>query len=210
MPSGGCSPLVPPFVSPFGPSRLIASYAPRVSSAHPLTFLIGSSARSLPRIARLPVSSTSGTGRGCDRRRAACLPASGRWTERFGHLSSPSHPLIQSARLVGSFNHPIDGGGGGSFFSFSPDPLPPALLGLLAGACSPVPGRGMRGLRPWLAVAGGGADCLRSSSPVPLSRCRSFARCYMPCVASCRCSYPGSCVAFYGLFRPLICRRWRF
>ena len=35
----------------------------------------------------------------------------------------------------------------GGFFSFSPDPLPPALLGLLAVACSPVPGRGMCGLR---------------------------------------------------------------
>lgn len=143
---------------------------------------------------------------------AACLPCGdGRGGSVIFSLISSAHPIGYgppgSSNRFGSRVIPSTGRG---FFSFSPDPLPPTLLCLLAVACSPVPGRGMCGLRPWLAVAGGGADCLRSSSPVPLSRCRSFARCYMPCVASCRCSYPGSCVAFYGLFRPLICRRWRF
>lgn len=39
----------------------------------------------------------------------SCLLASGRWTERLGHLSSPSHRLISSATVPGSSNHPIDG-----------------------------------------------------------------------------------------------------
>lgn len=76
--------------------------------------------------------------------------------------------------------HPIDGEG--PSFPLSPDPLPPALLCLLAVACSPVLGRGCAG---YGMVCGGGRACclLAFSSPVPLSRSRSFARCYMPRVA---------------------------
>lgn len=61
-------------------------------------------------------------------------------------------------------------------------------------------------------ACGGGrlAACLRSSSPVPLSRCRSFACCYATHVARAVRSCSGCCGAFYGLFYPLSCRRWRF
>lgn len=58
-------------------------------------------------------------------------------SNRRGPGSSPSsHHLIS--------HHLIDGE---AFFSFSPDPIPPALLDLLAWGCSPVPGRGMFGRR---------------------------------------------------------------
>lgn len=203
MPLVGVSPLGPFFVPPLGPSLgspcLLASYAPAAvfvgSSSHPLAFpsaacflLIGSSARPLPRIARLPapfdttgvaeqsaaaslvMQLTAGIGwraaaclprmaTGCGRsstadgggRRAwlfACLGAIGGAARSF--LDRFSFPLIVSSNRRGpgsspSSHHLIDGGG--VFFSFSPDPLPPTLLGLLALACSPVPGRGMRGLR---------------------------------------------------------------
>lgn len=61
-------------------------------------------------------------------------------------------------------------------------------------------------------ACGGGrlAACLRSSSSVPLSRCRSFACCYATHVARAVRSCSGCCGAFYGLFYPLSCRRWRF
>ena len=70
-------------------------------------------------------------------------------------ISFPSHRLIQSTRhrlrLIGSSHRLIISSTEMcrwfSFFSLSPDPLPSALLGLLAWACSPVPGRGMCGLR---------------------------------------------------------------
>lgn len=106
--------------------------------------------------------------RGCD-----CLLASWRWTGRLGHLSSPSHRLIQST-------------GWGLLFLFA-RPLPPALLCLLAVTCSPVPGRGMCGLRHGLRWRAAG--CLlaflvpRSALSLPLVRlllcepcrsCRSF------------------------------------
>lgn len=47
---------------------------------------------------------------------------------------------------------------------------------------------------------------LAFSCPVPLSRCRSFARCYTICVNRAARSCLGCCVAFYGLFYPLSCR----
>lgn len=168
-------------IRPCGPHRLIRPHGFRCLS-HPLASsrrLIGSP---LPRIARLPVSSTSGTGRS-DRRAAfhrraavACLPrmatgcgrsstAAGCGRRAWAWLLACLGTMDGAARsfldrfsflLIGSSNrrgpgsspsshHLIDGGG--VFFSFSPDPLPPALLGLLAWGCSPVPGRGMRGLR---------------------------------------------------------------
>ena len=51
--------------------------------------------------------------------------------------SAPAHPhhLIISSLTISSTGRPS--------FPFRPTPLPPALLGLLALACSPVPGRGM-------------------------------------------------------------------
>lgn len=60
-------------------------------------------------------------------------------------------------------------------------------------------------------VCGGGrAGCLRAfSSPVSLSRCRSFTCCYMLPCRRFALFYPGRCVAIYGLFLPLSCRRWR-
>ena len=190
------------------------------SSSHPLPtgfaaylirspLLIGSSVRPLPRIALLPVPSTSGAGRYHNRRlasrravdrrangggcllpsdgggrraghrcgaAAACLPrmgtadgggssfgwradsggcllASGRWTERFDRSLIVSFPISSAqsnrlrfpVRLISISHHLIDGNG--FSFPFPPDPLPPALLCLLAGACSPVPGRGRCGLR---------------------------------------------------------------
>ena len=77
-----------------------------------------------------------------------CLLTSGRWTERLDRssivslFSSSAHPIGSApAPFIISSSHLIDGEG--HSFSFSPDPLLPALLGLLALACSPVPGRGM-------------------------------------------------------------------
>lgn len=154
-------------------------------------------------------------GGGCGRGLLACLGAMG-GAARSSLL--PSHRLnligygsrvIKSAWLPG---HPIDGNGFFFFVSFPPDPLPPALLGLLALGLfpPPVPGRG--GCAGCGMACGGGrlAACLRSSSPVPLSRCRSFACCYATHVARAVRSCSGCCGAFYGLFYPLSCRRWRF
>ena len=80
--------------------------------------------------------------------RAGCLlvPLGGDGMERLGCFSFPligssnrRGPSSSSHHLIISSSHRR----GGAFFSFSPDPLLPALLGLLALTCSPVPGRGM-------------------------------------------------------------------
>ena len=153
------------------------------------------------RIVRLPVRSTSWTGRewiGGGHRRgwrmetvtdgermaAGCLlvpgmAADGGWRMADGGrggccLLVPGMAMGWIGSCVSlslSSAHQIDEGHGydssshrrgGAFFFFSPDPLPPALLGLLALACSPVPGRGMCGPVSWLAAAGVRAACLRS------------------------------------------------
>ena len=79
----------------------------------------------------------------------ACLGAMDGAARSF--LDRSSFPIIGSSNRLGpgSFHHLIISSHrlGGTFFPFSPDPLPPALLGLFALACSHVPGRGMRGLR---------------------------------------------------------------
>lgn len=148
---------------------------------------------------------------GCESWLLACPGGDGRGGSVISspHLIGSSNRLrlprvIQSAWLPG---HPIDGEV--AFFSFSPDPLPPALLGLLAWACSPVPGRGMCWLRYGLRRrACGLLACVlisRSALSLPLVRSLLYASC-----RSCRCAYPGRCGAFYGLFLPLTCRRWRF
>ena len=106
----------------------------------------------------------------------ACLGAA-MWAGRFCRFFS-FHRLIQSATVPGSSNHPIDGEG--LSFPFRPTPSRLLFSACLPGACSPVPGRGMCGLRyglRWRACVR--AACLRSSSPVSLSRSRSFACCYM-------------------------------
>lgn len=121
----------------------------------------------------------------------SCLLVMGAMGGAGGHLSSPSPRLIPSAMPPpGSSNRLGPGSShrrGGGFFSFSPDPLPPALLCLLAVACSPVLGRGMCGLRHGLRWRAAG--CLlaflvpRSALSLPLVRlllydpcrsCRSF------------------------------------
>lgn len=133
----------------------------------------------------------SSTADGCGRRAwlFACLGAIGGAARSF--LDRFSFPIIGSSNRLGpgsspSSHHLIDGGEG-VFFSFSPDPLPPTLLGLLALACSPVPGRGMRGLRHGLRRrAGRLLACVlvsRAALSLPLVRsllyalrrsCRSF------------------------------------
>lgn len=173
------SPLASFFAPPLGPSCLLALYAHAVligSSARlslgRSSLLIGSSARPLPRIAPLPApfdkrdgagTQTAAVGRrvncgGCGV--AACLP---RDDGRGGSV-------ISSSRLIGSSNLPSSHRGG-SFFPFPPDPLSPALLCLLAGACSPVPGRGMCWLRYGLRRPACGLVRLLAVVSVPLSHC---------------------------------------
>lgn len=133
------------------------------------------------------------------RGRPACLP-SWRWTGRLGHLFSP----ISSAHPIGYDppGHPIDGGDG--FFSFSPDPLPPALLGLLAWGLFPRPRPGDVSVAAWLAAAGGRAcslACYRARAALSL---RSFARCYMLRVACVVVSTCGVVGRFTGYFVRLL------
>lgn len=131
------------------------------------------------------------------------LLASGRGTERLDRSSivplslSSSHPIDEApAPFIISSSHRR----GGTFFPFSPDPLPPALLGLLARGLFPRPRPG--DVRTCVMACGGGrGGCLFAFSyPVPLSRCCSFARCYMTCVARAARSFLGRRWAFYGLF----------
>ena len=77
---------------------------------------------------------------------AACLPRGyGRSGSVISSPISSAHPIGSAPLAIPSSHHLI--GGEGFSFSFPPDPLSPALLYLLAWACSPVPGRGMCGLR---------------------------------------------------------------
>lgn len=159
-------------------------------------------------------SAVIGGGGGCGlcgrRWLLACLVAMGgaARSSSLSHLIGSSNRLRSpgSSNRFGSRVIPSTGRG---FFSFSPDPLPPTLLCLLAVACSPVPGRGMCGLRYGLRRrACGLLACVlisRSALSLPLVRSLLYASC-----RSCRCACPGRCGAFYGLFLPLTCRRWRF
>ena len=116
---------------------------------------------------------------GVERRRVllACLGAMGGAARSSLFPISSAHPIDYGSRVLPSSYHPIDGEG--AFFSFPPDSLPSALLGLLAGACSPVPGRGMWGLRHGLRRRAAG--CLlaflvpRSALSLPLVRLLLYA-----------------------------------
>lgn len=111
---------------------------------------------------------------------------------------SSSHPIGSApAPFIISSSHLIDGEG--HSFSFSPDPLPPALLGLLAWVCSPVPGRGMRGVRHGLRRrAGRLLACVlvsRAALSLPLVRSLLYALC-----RSCRSFLPGASLGVLWAF----------
>lgn len=145
----------------------------------------------------------SSTADGCGRRALAwllaCLGAMDGAARSFldrSSFPSSSHPIDEApAPFIISSSHRR----GGTFFSFSPDPLPPALLGLLAWGCSPVPGRGMRGLRHGLRRRACGlfACVLVSRAALSLPLVRSL---HMPYVARAARSFLGRRWAFYGLF----------
>lgn len=205
MPRWAHRPIRSPLALPCSSHQLPTGFAACLIRS---PFLIVLSVCPLPRIAWLPAVSTSGAGRNHNRRRASrraigrrangggssfgwradsggCLLASGRWTERFDRSLIVSFPISSAqsnrlrfpVRLISISHHLIDGNG--FSFSFPPDPLPPALLCLLAGACSPVPGRGMCGLRHGLRWRAAG--CLlaflvpRSALSLPLVRLLLYA-----------------------------------
>ena len=110
--------------------------------------------------------------------------------------------------LIGSSNRLRSPGAshrrGGGFFSFSPDPLPPALLGLLAWGLFPRPRSGDVSVAAWLAAAGGrtcSLACYRARAALSL---RSFARCYMLRVACVVVSTCGVVGRFTGYFVRLL------
>lgn len=147
----------------------------------------------------------SPSGRAWVGRGLLACPGAAMWEGRLCRFFS-SHRLIQSATVPGSSNHPIDGEG--LLFIFArPPPVRSSRSACRGLFPRPRPGE----VRAWgMACGGGGCACLRSSSPVPLSRSRSFACCYMSPCRRFALFYPGRCVAIYGLFLPLSCRRWRF
>lgn len=163
---------VSPFASPLGPFCLLASYALRASSVHqlapasyrPAPRLIdkrdgakrkrdrlrasdgGRLLACLPRMATGCGRSSMADGCGHGRWRGvlACLGAMDGAARSFldrSSFPSSSHPIGSAPAPSHLSHHLIERGE--TFFSFSPDPLPSALLGLLALTCSPVPGRGM-------------------------------------------------------------------
>lgn len=207
--------LVPRLVlllASYVPPRLIRSPTGSAACLIPFASLIVSSSCPLPRIARLPASSTSGAGRKRDPHRRedigggwrGCLLFSGRreviccgwrraviggeWrtaagrgcllalgsmdgaarSSLFFHLIGSSnrlrHPrVIPSDWLPG---HPIDGEV--ASFPFRPTPSRLPFSACLPGACSPVPGRGMCGLRHDLRWRAGGLVRLLAIVSVPL------------------------------------------
>ena len=137
---------------------------------------------------------------------AACLPR-GDGRGRLGRplivsfpLSSshpigsvPAHPhhLIISSLIISSTGRPS--------FPFRPTPSRLLFSACLLWLVPPSPAGGCEGYD----MGCGGwrlTGLLAFSSPVPLSRCRSFARCYMPCVARAARSFLGRRGEFYGLF----------
>lgn len=273
---------------------LLASYVPRTSSSypfiispalplpvssaphgfrclpHPFASLIVSSVRPLPRIAWLPVLSTSGAGRKCDPHRredigggwrtvggvvAACLPrmASGghrRWMAAGGLLACLGAfcpwmcggvvgggrcgrgrgcllvlgggdgwdgSVISSSHLIGSSNRLrfspgsshrlgswiIPSTGSWLLFHFSLTPSRLLFSACLPWLVPPSPAGGCAGCG--MACGGGRAGCLHAfSSPVPLSRCRSFAHCYTPRVARAVVPARGVVGHFMGYFCRLL------
>lgn len=125
---------------------------------------------------RRRLAAGGGRGRGC-------LLASGRWTERLDHssivslFSSSAHPIDEVPA------HPhhliISSTGEESSFPFRPTPSRLLFSACLLGVVPPSPAGGCVGCG--MACGGGRADCLLAfSCPVPLFRCRSFARCICP------------------------------
>lgn len=132
----------------------------------------------------------------------ACLGAMDGAARSF--LDRFSFPLIGSSNRLGpgSFHHLIvpSHRRGGTFSPFSPAPPPRLLFSACLLWLVPPAGDGgceglCHGLRRW---AFGLLACVLA--PRSLSRCRSFARCYMLCVARAARSYLGCCEAFFGLF----------
>lgn len=133
---------------------------------------------------------------------AACLPRgdgrSGSIVPRsFLFSLSSAHPTTRP-RLISSSHRR-----GGTFFSFSPDPLSPALLDLLAWVCSPVPGRGMRELRHGLRRRACGLfACVlipRAALSLPLVRSLLYDLCQ-----SCRSFLPGVLCGVLWVILPAI------
>lgn len=193
MPPVVCSPLVS-FIAPsLGLPCLLASYATPVSSApHGVRCLpppFASPHRlivsSLPRIARLPVPSTSGAGRGRDRRRESRRAADGggravivaglRLLACLGAMDGAARSSlfpISSATVLGSSNHPIDGEL--ASFPFRLTPSRPLFSACLPWLVPPSPAGGCAGCG--MACGGGRAGCLLVfSSHVPLVRLLLYA-----------------------------------
>ena len=111
------------------------------------------------------------------------LLASGRWTERLDRSSIVPlfpHRLIQSARpRPRPISLIISSNGEKPSFPFRPTPSRLLFSACLLGVVPPSPAGGCVGCG--MACGGGRADCLLAfSCPVPLFRCRSFARCICP------------------------------
>lgn len=147
-------------------------------------------------------SSTGGWLRAAGVGVAACLP---RVDGRSGSIVSrsflfPSHRLIQSTRLSGSFHLSSSHRTGRNLLFLFARPPPACSSRLACFGLFPRPRPG--DVRACVMACGGGrAVCLLAfSSLVSLSRCRSFARCYTPCVARSVRSCLGRREAFYGLF----------
>lgn len=142
---------------------------------------------------------------------AACLPCGdGRGGSVIFSLISSAHPIGYGppGHLIGLVPGSSHRRGGASF-PFRPTPsrllfsaclpwlVPPSSAGGCAG-CGMACGGGRRGLLACVLIS-------RSALSLPLVRSLLYASC-----RSCRCACPGRCGAFYGLFLPLTCRRWRF
>lgn len=197
----------------------------RSSSAHPLVspsaacfLLVGSSARPLPRIARLPAPSTSRTGRRgaiSGRRRRAVIgdvrmAASG-WRRLLACLGSmdgaarsflfSSHRLIQLARprFLSSSHRPISSTWRGILFPFRLTPSRLLFSVCLLWLVPPSPAGGCAGCG--MAYGGGRGDCLLAfSSPhvalsLPLVRSLLYAL-----RRSCRSFLPGASLGVLWAF----------
>lgn len=194
---------------------LLVSSARFFSSAHRLA---PASYRPAPRLIRQAGRGGTIGGRSSisGRRLLACLGAMDGAARSF--LDRFSFPLIVSSNRRGpgsgsSPHHLIISSshrrGGTFFFLFRPTPSCLLFSTCLLWLVPPSPAGGCEGCD--MACGGGREVCLLAfSSPCRSLRCRSFARCYTICVNRAARSCLGCCGAFYGLFFPLSCRRWRF